>query len=207
VREVRLAFAVPYTGHEILVIVGERRVAGVAYDPLSTSPPATWLAGCELCVPGDRRVPLKVRRAVRCLATLRPTRSGGYSVNVSTGKKRTHSVAAKKHAGDWVLTVRDLRNVTIEPIKFTGRDGTVTSSEGSPRDYRAPVLLRTVRMLLTAREVPEQEVQAVMRGLPAPTPRRHSHDTELIQITGRVRVSLDGVSQTITPQGRAPGTP
>jgi hypothetical protein len=85
----KLVFAVPYTSYEILLVAGEGRVAGVAYEPLSTSPPRTWLSGCGRCLLGDRRSPLKVRRAVRCLATLRPA-STGYDVRVSTGRKTTH---------------------------------------------------------------------------------------------------------------------
>jgi hypothetical protein len=181
----KLVFTVPYTSYEILVMVGET-IAGVAYDPLSTSPPRTWIAGCERCDSGDRRVPLKVRRAVRCLSTLKPPVSGGYTVKVCTGKKATHSIKARRHQRDWVLTARDLRDKTLPDLKVTGHGGTYTSTGGKPRDYRAPVLLRTLRLLLTAREASEQEVEAILQGLESePTPHRHSHDAELVQLADR----------------------
>jgi hypothetical protein len=187
--EVRLVFTVPYAGHEILVVASGGRVAGVAYDPLSTSPPWTWLSGCGRCLPGSRRVPLKVRRAVRCLATLKPA-STGYDVRVATGRKTTHVVRARRVRGEWVLTARSRRDETIPPLKISGRGGAATPTEGRPRDYRAPVLERTLRMLLTAREVTEQEVEAVLRGLPGDSTERHSHDGEVTCLAGYQRVSI-----------------
>jgi hypothetical protein len=173
-----LIFTVPYAGHEVLAISGEERVAGVAYDPLSTSPPTTWLGDCARCLLGSRRVPLKVRRAVKCLATLKPT-STGYSFRVSTGKKTTHVVRAKKVREEWVLTVRSRRNKTLTPLVVTLQNGATKTSGGKPRDYRSPVLLRTLRLLLSAREASENEIEAVLRGLPGDSAGRHSHDAEL----------------------------
>jgi hypothetical protein len=181
----RLVFTVPYMSYEILVFAGGERNSGITYDPLSTSPPKIWLAGCELCDRGDRRVPLKVRRAVRCLSTLKPTVSGGYAVKVCTGKKATHSIKARRHQRDWILAIRDLCDKTLPDLKVTGHNGTYTSTSGKPRDYRAPVLLRTLRLLLTAREASGQEVEAILRGLEKePVPHRHSHEAEMIQLVG-----------------------
>jgi hypothetical protein len=181
----KLVFAVPYTSYEILVFVKGKKVAGISYDPLSTSPPRTWLAECERCCLGDRRVPLKVRRAVRCLSTLKPAVNGEYTVKVCTGKKATHAVKARRHQRDWTLTARDLRDKTLPDLKVAGHGGTYTSTSGKPRDYRAPVLLRTLRLLLTAREVSEQEIEAILRGLEKePVPHRHSHEAEMIQLVG-----------------------
>lgn len=183
----RLVFTVPYAGREILAIVSEGRVAGVTYDPLSTSAPTTWVAGCERCLTlRDRRVPLKVRRAVRCLSTLRLT-TKGFTARVVTGTEYTHVVRARRHQGEWVLSVRCRGNETLAPLEVTGSDSRVTG--GRPRDYRSPVLRLTLRVLLSAREPSEREVQAILSGLPGEAPpRRHSHDAELVRLTGYARV-------------------
>jgi hypothetical protein len=188
----KFVFTVPYTGYEVLTIAREDNVAGIAYDPRSTSPPTTWLGNCGLCLLGSRRVPLKVRRAVQCLATLKPTSTGGYTIKVSVGKKRTHAVRAQEHLGKWILTIRSLVRKSQKPLKVTGRDGAITSTKGRPRDYRAPVLQCCVRLLLSAREASEQEVQSILRGLPADhppkrhehdaPPKRHEHDAELTRL-------------------------
>jgi hypothetical protein len=197
-REVtRLIFTVPYAGHDVLVIASGGRVAGIAYDPLSTSPPTTWLSDCERCLLGDRHVPLKVRRAVRCLTTLR--RSGtGFSVRVYTGKKCSHVVRARRHLGNWVLTVQSRRDESLDPLVIDVQGGVARATSGRPRDYRSPVLLRTLRMLLTAREASDREMKAVLQGLPRECqPRRHDHDDYLLQVTNYARISVDGVPQGI----------
>jgi hypothetical protein len=186
----RLVFTIPYTSYEILVFAKGERNTVITYDPLSTTPPKIWLAGCERCARGDRRVPLKVRRAVRCLATLKPTVNGGYTVKVCTGKKDTHSVKAQRSPRDWILTVRDLRDKPLPDLQVTGRAGTYTSTRGKPRDYRAPVLLRTLRMLLSAREASEQEVRAVLQGLAPGEPQRHAHDDEVSLLAGYQKISI-----------------
>jgi hypothetical protein len=191
----KLIFEVPYTSYEVLVITDEWGIVGVAYDPLSTSPPTTWLSGCELCLVGNRHVPLKVRRVIRCLASLRPTLAYGYTVNLFTGKKPTHSIKAKKHSlnneyganrDEWVLTVQNKKNKSIPSLVVAGQSRAFTVDKGKPRDYRAPVLLRSLRLLLSAREASEQKVQAILRGLTSldSPPKRHSHDAELVHRSG-----------------------
>ena len=190
--KMRLTFRVPYTGHEVLVLAGGKRVAGLAYDPLSTDTPVAWLGGCEHCLRGDRRVPLKVRRAVRCLATLRPTASGGYSVKVSTGQRATHAVEASREAGSWLLTARRLGGEALAPLAVCDVGGAFTVLSGDPQGHRSPVLLRTLRMLLAAKDTSEREVEAALRGLGGATPARwHSHGDEVRELAGYVWVSLD----------------
>jgi hypothetical protein len=45
-------------------------------------------------------------------------------------------------------------------------------------------------MLLTAREAGEQEVEAVLKGLPGDSAVRHSHDGEVTCLAGYQRVSI-----------------
>ena len=206
----KLVFTVPYTSYEILTIVRGKEVAGITYEPLSTRPPKTWLGDCGSCLTGSRRVPLKVRRAVRCLATLRPSGTG-YDVRVATGRKTTHVVRARKIRDEWILTVRSRRDKTLPPLKVTGRDGAGSPAEGKPRDYRAPVLLRTLRMLLTARETTEQEVEAVLLGLGGDSAHGHSHDGEATHLAGYCRVSFppagDPSDASATPATAPAATP
>jgi hypothetical protein len=186
---VRLVFTVPYAGHEILVFAGEGRVAGIAYDPLSTSPPTTWLGTCSRCLLSDRRVPMKVRRAVRCLATLRRSRTG-FTVRVCTGSDFSHVVSARRLQGEWVLTVRSKRDESLAPLVLTVQGGVVKTASGRPRDYRGPVLRLTLRLLMSARETSDREVQAVLQGLPGDSSQRHSHDSKLAHLAGYQLTSI-----------------
>lgn len=192
----RLSFTVPYTKYEVTVLAEEGRTMGLAYDPLSTNPPTTWTSRCRECSEGSRRTSLKVRRAVRCLSTLEPRTSGGYYVKVSTGRKTSHTISASLRAGAWTLTVRN-RGKKIVPLVLTGSGGSHNILRGQPRLYRAPVLLRTLRMLLTAREPSVREVESVLRGLVDLDHKRHSHDVELLTLAAKV----------LAPEKPAPGTP
>jgi hypothetical protein len=133
-----------------------------------------------------------VRRAVHCLSTLRPTKSGGYSARVVTGEKTTHVVHATRNGSEWSLMVRDQRDKSLAPLRVKGSGGAVSATEGRPRDYRAPVLVRSIHMLLTAREASEAEVEAILRGLPEKrsSPRKHSHDDDVRLLTNHYKISL-----------------
>jgi hypothetical protein len=199
-KTVSLVFTVPYAGYEILVFAGEGKVAGVAYDPLSTSPPTTWVGGCGKCLLGSRRVPLKVRRSVRCLSTLRKTKTG-FSVRVCTGWDFSHVVSARKLQGEWTLTIRSKRDESLTPLVLTVQGGVTKTTGGRPRDYRGPVLRLALRLLMSAREASDREVRAVLLGLPRESqPRRHEHDDHLVQVADYAKLSVGGTPRGVVPR-------
>ena len=143
------------------------------------------MARCPLCLAGDQHLPLKVRRAVRCLATIKTARSGGYVARLYTGSKPTHAVGAKREGDEWIVTVRRLRDARAVPLTISGRDSFKIVS-GKAYDYRGYVVKRSLRMFVSAREVSDREVQAVLAGLPGDgsVSERHSHDAEVTTLTG-----------------------
>lgn len=165
----RLIFTVPYTCHEILTNVEEKQACGIAYDPLSTTAPVSWASNYlnyrhRTCYPCETtngvtmtylKLPLKTRRAVRILCTARLVKSG-YKVRVMTGAKTTHTAIARRDptGKHWTIIVKKLKGPTLT-IDDSAR---TISPGGSNRDFESPVLVRTIRMLASARDATDADV-------------------------------------------------
>jgi hypothetical protein len=155
-----LIFSVPYTDLEILALLKDDKMMGVIFNPQVLSKPLPWLSTCPHCrrekqqkYPTDEKCRIKARRAIQTLCTIKPERPDGYRFTLPNH----HQLHTRRNARDWVMGVRKPGSrSTLWVKKLAGEEPIF---EGPVREFRSPVLLRTLRLFFSAREPGENEIQ------------------------------------------------
>lgn len=155
-----LIFTVPYTDIEILAIIEDNRMRGVIYRPHKLAKPIPWLSTCAHCRKGKQKgCAIKVRRAIQTLCSIAPERPDAYKFTLPNH----HQLYTRRDARGWVMRARKPRSTTaLWARKLAGED---ESFEGPIRDFRSPMLLRTLKLFFSAREPDEMEIQACLQPL------------------------------------------
>jgi len=155
-----LIFTVPYTDIEILALMGDGGMRGIIYRPHKLTKPVPWLSTCPHCQRGEQReCPIKVRRSIQALCSIKPERPDGYRFTLPNH----YHLYTRKNTRGWVIGVKKPRStMTLWARALAGED---ESFEGSIRDFRSPMLLRTLKLFFSAREPNEREIRACLRPL------------------------------------------
>ena len=153
-----LVFSVPFTDIKILSVIDGDGMRGAIYDPRKLSRPIPWLGKCPHCRDGEQEgLPLKIRKLIQVLCTAKPEGPDGYGLTLPNKYK----VGARRDSRGWGVRVRKPRSrSSLHMVKLDGAEP--TGIQESARDFRSPVLLRTLKMLFSAREATEDEVQAIL---------------------------------------------
>jgi hypothetical protein len=153
-----LIFSVPHTDIKILAIVDESGMRGAIYNPCKLSEPVPWLDRCPHCRKGEQEhVPLKIRKLVQALCTNKPDGPDGYRFTLPN----RYRLGARLTPQGWGIRIRKPENgATLHVVKMKGKEP--MELQESARDFRSPILLRMLRMLFSAREANETEMQAIL---------------------------------------------
>ena len=163
-----LIFSVPCTDVEILALIDADGMKGVIYNPRLLAKPVPWLDRCPHCKRGQQRhVRLKIRKLVKILCSAKPDRTDGYRLTLPN----RHRINARRTPDGWSLKIRKPGTKTaVQVMKLEGQEPTYF--QGSARDTRSPLLLRTLRMLFSAREPDKAEVDAILLPVRNQDPKR-----------------------------------
>jgi hypothetical protein len=160
-------YADPYSGQEFLLLetpTGE--VVGVTYDPRKPAEPVAWRSSCPHCRSGKTHLlTIHAKREIQLLVSRRSTADSSHYVVptnttpldlvvTETPEQRTIVVSSPDH----VLVVK-----ARPPWKSL-------EYEGDRRQFQAPILHRSVKLLMSARPTPPQEVCSCLSSLLAPRP-------------------------------------
>ena len=156
-----LIFSVPYTDIKLLALVDRNGMRGAIYNPGLLTMPVPWLDRCPHCREGkQKRIPLKIRKLVQVLCSNRPDGPDGYRFALPNH----YRIGTRLTPKGWGIRIRKPENGdTQHVIKLKGKEP--MELRGSAREFRSPVLLRTLKMLFSAREPSENEIQAILSPL------------------------------------------
>ena len=160
-----LIFSVPCTDIKILAIIDEGGMRGAIYNPYRITKPMPWLDRCPHCKRGEQKhVPLKIRKLIQVLCSNKPDGPDGYRFTLPN----KYRLGARLTPKGWGIRIRKPGNgATLHVVKL-GENEPIGLQESprefrSLREFRSPILLRTLRMLFSAKKASESEVQAILR--------------------------------------------
>lgn len=161
-------FSMPYTDIKVLTIIDSEGVRGAIYDPGRLTHPMPWLAWCPHCRDGRQKgLSLKIRKAVQVLCTIRPDGPDGYSFTLPN----RYRIGARRTLEGWGLRI-ERPDGAGDPLYVIKRHGSpLTRLRDASRSLRSPLLLRTLRLILSAEEADEENTTAIL--LPM---REHPYD-------------------------------
>ena len=153
-----LIFSAPYTDIKILAIVDEDGMRGAIYNPYKLAKPMPWLDSCPHCQEGEQEtVPLKIRKLIQFLCSNRPDGPDGYKFTLPN----RYRIGARLTPKGWGIRIRKPGNgATLHVVKMEGEEP--IGLQESAREFRSPILLRTLKALFSARKATEEEVRAVL---------------------------------------------
>jgi hypothetical protein len=153
-----LIFSVPYTDIKILAIIDKERMRGAIYNPYRLTKPMPWLDRCPHCREGlQGGIPVKIRRAIQILCTIQPDGPDGYKFTLPN----RYRIGTRLTPKGWGIRVRKPESGdTLHVVKMKGKEP--MGLKESARDFRSPILMRMLRMLFSAREANETEIQAIL---------------------------------------------
>ena len=153
-----LIFSAPYTDIKILAIVDEDGMRGAIYNPYKLAKPMPWLDSCPHCQEGEQEtVPLKIRTLIQFLCSNRPDGPDGYKFTLPN----RYRIGARLTPKGWGIRIRKPGNgATLHVVKMEGEEP--IGLQESAREFRSPILLRTLKALFSARKATEEEVRAVL---------------------------------------------
>ena len=164
-----MVFSVPYTNVKILAIIDEGRMRGAIYNPYRLTKPMPWMDRCPHCREGKQKgIPVKIRRAIQILCTIHPDGPDGYRFVLPN----RYRIGARRTEKGWGIRIRKPANgATLHVVKLEGQEP--IGLQESAREFRSPMLLRTLRMLFSAVKPNERDVKAIL------TPIRNQSIDEL----------------------------
>ena len=153
-----LIFSVPHTDIKILALIDKDRMRGAIYNPCLLTKPMPWLDRCPHCREGrQKRIPLKIRKLVQVLCSNKPDKPDGYRFTLPN----RYRIGARLTPKGWGIRIRKPGNgATLHVVKMGGEEP--IGLQESAREFRSPVLLRTLKMLFSARKANEAEVRAIL---------------------------------------------
>ena len=153
-----MVFSVPYTNVKILAIIDGDRMRGAIYNPYQLTKPRPWMDRCPHCKEGQQRgIPVKIRRAIQVLCTIQPDGPDGYKFTLPN----RYRIGARRTEKGWGIRIRKPANgATLHVVKMEGQEP--VGLQESAREFRSPILLRTLRMLFSAMVPSEKDVQAIL---------------------------------------------
>ena len=153
-----LIFSVPHTDIKILALIDKDGMRGAIYNPCLLTIPQPWLDRCPHCREGrQRRIPLKIRKLVQALCSNKPDQPDGYKFTLPN----RYRIGARLTPKGWGIKIRKPGNgATLHVVKLGGEEP--IGLQESAREFRSPVLLRTLEMLFSARKASEAEVRAIL---------------------------------------------
>jgi hypothetical protein len=153
-----MVFSVPYTNVKILAIIDEGRMRGAIYNPYRLTKPMPWMDRCPHCREGKQKgIPVKIRRAIQILCTIHPDGPDGYRFVLPN----RYRIGARRTEKGWGIRIRKPANgATLHVVKLEGQEP--IGLQESAREFRSPMLLRTLRMLFSAVEPSEKDVEAIL---------------------------------------------
>jgi len=153
-----LIFSVPCTDVKILAIMERNGMRGAIYNPYKLADPVTWLSSCPHCRAGkQKKIPVKIRRAIQFLCSIKPDGPDGYKFTLPN----RYILKTWQTSWGWEIRVRKPGNGDILHMSKPPGSEPIELRE-SPRGFRSPMLLRTLRMLFSARKADGKEVEAIM---------------------------------------------
>ena len=170
-----LIFKVPYTGIEILAIIEDDKMRGVIYLPNKLAKPIPWLSTCPHCRKGKQKgCPIKVKRAVQTLCSIKPEHPIEKQPQLSSQDKKCkdayiftlpnhYQLYVRRNTKEWMMRVRNPKSTTTLWVRRLADKN--ESFEGPIRDFRSPMLLRTLKLFFSAREPNENEIQTCLQPL------------------------------------------
>lgn len=182
----------PYSGQEFLVLpTPSGELVGMTYDPRSSSTPVAWRSSCDHCRSGrSHLLAIHSKREIQLLCSRR-------SLNGCL-----HYVApANTTPLDLVLTeTSGLRTIVVTSLSETVPDHVLTARarppwrhieyEGDRRRFQSPILLRSLKFILSARTPTEREICACLSPLlvPQPAPRGRSNPCKKIDWSSVMKI-------------------
>jgi hypothetical protein len=156
-----LIFSVPYTDIKILAIIDKERMRGAIYNPYRLTKPMPWLDRCPHCREGlQGGIPVKIRRAIQVLCSIQPDGPDGYKFTLPN----RYRIGARRTPKGWGIRIRKPGNgATLHVVKLKGKEP--VGLQESAREFRSPILLRTLKMLFSAMEPSEKDTQAILSPL------------------------------------------
>ena len=153
-----LIFSVPYSDVKILTIIDGGRMKGAIYNPYKLTKPMPWLDRCPHCREGRQKsLPLKIRKLVQVLCSVRPDGPDGYGFTLPNH----YRIGTRKTPKGWGIRVRKPKSgSSLYVIKMDGAEP--VGLQESAREFRSPILLRTLKLLFSAKETTEKEIQAIL---------------------------------------------
>jgi hypothetical protein len=153
-----LIFSVPYSNIKILALIDKDGMRGAIYNPYLLTAPLPWLDRCHHCREGrQKHVPLKIRKLVQVLCSNKPDKPDGYRFTLPN----RYRIGARLTLKGWAIRIRKPGNgATLHVVKLEGEEP--IGLQESAREFRSPILLRTLKMLFSARRSNEAEVRAIM---------------------------------------------
>jgi hypothetical protein len=153
-----MIFSVPHSDIKILALVDRDGMRGAIYNPWLMAEPMPWLDKCPHCREGkQKRIPLKIRKLVQVLCSNKPDRPDGYRFTLPNHYRIRTRLTPK----GWAIRIRKPENgTTLHMVKLTGKEP--IGLQESAREFRSPILLRTLKMFFSARETNEKEIQAIL---------------------------------------------
>ena len=117
-----------------------------------------WLDSCPHCREGlQKGLPIKIRRAIQVLCTIQPDGPDGYRFTLPN----RYRIGARMTESGWGLRIRKPANgATLHVVKMDGQEP--IGLQESARDFRSPILLRTMKLLFSAQVASENDVQAIL---------------------------------------------
>ena len=156
-----LIFSVPYTDIKILSLIDEDEMRGMIYNPYLLTKPMPWTSNCPHCREGKQKgIPVKIRRAIQILCTIQPDGPDGYRFTLPN----RYRIGTRLTERGWEIRIlKTKRGATLYVVKLEGKDP--VGLQASAREFRSPLLLRTLKMFFSAEKPGENEVQAILSPL------------------------------------------
>ena len=117
-----------------------------------------WLDSCPHCQEGEQEtVPLMIRKLIQFLCSNSPDGPDGYKFTLPN----RYRIGARLTPKGWGIRIRKPGNgATLHVVKMEGEEP--IGLQESAREFRSPILLRTLKALFSARKATEEEVRAVL---------------------------------------------
>jgi hypothetical protein len=153
-----IVFSVPYTDIKILALIDDDSMRGAIYNPYRLTKPMPWMSKCPHCREGQQRgIPVKIRRAIQVLCTIRPDGPDGYGFTLPN----RYRLGARMTERGWGIRIRKPGNgATLHVVKLEGQEP--IGLQESAREFRSPILLRTLKMLFSAVNPNKKDVEAIL---------------------------------------------
>jgi hypothetical protein len=160
-----LIFSVPHTDIKILALIDKDGMRGAIYNPCLLTIPQPWLDRCPHCREGrQKRIPLKIRKLVQALCSNKPDKPDGYRFTLPN----RYRIVTRRTPKGWGIRIQKPGNgATLHVVKLEGEEP--IGLQESAREFRSPVLLRTLKMLCSAKEARETEIQAILQPMQTPS--------------------------------------